>query len=39
LTDGPSWQNSHLGSFADTVGGVLKTFVDDAGQTLKSSGS
>lgn len=39
LTDGPAWQNSHLGSFADTVGGVLKTFVDDAGQTLKSSGS
>jgi membrane protein required for colicin V production len=39
LTDGPAWQNSHLGSFADTVGGALKTFVDDTGQTLKPSGS
>jgi membrane protein required for colicin V production len=38
LTDGPSWQNSHLGSYADSAAGLLKTLVDDAGQSLKSPG-
>ena len=36
LTDGPTWHNSHLGSYADAIGAALKTFVDDAGQSLKN---
>lgn len=35
LTDGPAWHDSHLSSYADSIGDALKTFVDDAGQSLK----
>jgi membrane protein required for colicin V production len=39
VTDGPVWHDSHLGSYADAIGEALKTFVDDAGQTLKAPAS
>jgi membrane protein required for colicin V production len=39
LTGGPGWHDSHLGSYADAIGDALKTFVDDAGQSLKTPAS
>ncbi|HZF15799.1 MAG TPA: CvpA family protein [Steroidobacteraceae bacterium] len=39
LTDGPSWRDSQLGAFADSTGAMVKSLVDDAGQSLKSPGS
>lgn len=38
LTDGASWRDSHLGSYADKAGSIIKALVDDAGQSLKSPG-
>jgi membrane protein required for colicin V production len=35
LTDKPSWHDAQLTSYASSIGEVLRTFVDDAGQSLK----
>jgi membrane protein required for colicin V production len=39
LTSGPAWHDAHLAPYADTIAGTLKTFVDDAGQSLKPPAS
>jgi membrane protein required for colicin V production len=35
LTDGPGWRDAHFTSYAETIGGGIRSFVDDAGQSLK----
>ncbi len=35
LTDGPGWRDAHLTSYAETIGSGIRSFVDDAGQSLK----
>ncbi len=35
LTGGPGWHDAHLAPYAETIGNGIKSFVDDAGQSLK----
>ncbi len=35
LTDGAGWHDASLTSYAETIGNGIKSFVDDAGQSLK----